>query len=384
MKTRLILSLLCITVYIGNAQNVGVGTTSPTARLEVNKAVKADLKLKSSNYTDTTQLIFSNKNGTTGTDFIISSNQENGLRFSSSSDIPQNTKSNILEIKPNGRIGIATPSPDGKLQINHRATFTNPSLMLYDSSTSIGGGVIQFRNMAGLNKFNLLGSIGSATNGSDSYLDFHRNSFSLMTLRGDGNLGINNTNPEVRLDINGDGAIRNNAVLEFGRGISGKEINAGKIGYGVFGLPDVLSIVGGGQGPTLVRKIKLWAESGTTIGGPAFVEGNLAVGTTVVPSGYKMSVDGKIIAEELRIQNSTAWPDFVFKSDYKLPTLLDVKKHIENHHHLIDVPSAKEIDEKGIVVGEMQNVLLRKVEELTLYILDLQKQIDQLKATKND
>jgi len=73
------------------------------------------------------------------------------------------------------------------------------------------------------------------------------------------------------------------------------------------------------------------------------------------------------------------WPDYVFEEDYNLLPLSEVEQFIQQNNRLPDIPSAKEIEENGLNIGEMQSKLLLKIEELTLYILDLQKQIDELK-----
>jgi hypothetical protein len=119
--------------------------------------------------------------------------------------------------------------------------------------------------------------------------------------------------------------------------------------------------------------IAIWAK------GKAFILNDLAVGGAIVPIGYTMAVDGKIIAEEVRVQNSLDWPDYVFEEDYSLRPLKEVRAFIKENKHLPDVPSASEVDQSGIQLGEMQNILLRKVEELTLYLIDQQKEIEQLK-----
>lgn len=205
----------------------------------------------------------------------------------------------------------------------------------------------------------------------------------IMHIKPTGEMGINYNTPTDRLEVEGNVAIRNNAILHFGKGISGKEVNAGKIGYGIFGYADALSIVGGGNSAGN-RKIRLWAEGGTTLGGNGIVEGNLSVGTSATPVGYRMSVDGKIIAEELRIQNSLVWPDYVFDPQYHLPTLDSIATYINANHHLPDVPSAKEVEVQGIAVSEMQAILLRKIEELTLLLIEQDKKIKQLQsASKN-
>ncbi|GGD07570.1 hypothetical protein GCM10011368_06870 [Hyunsoonleella pacifica] len=78
------------------------------------------------------------------------------------------------------------------------------------------------------------------------------------------------------------------------------------------------------------------------------------------------------------------WPDYVFTNDYKLPTLLEVEAYIKENGHLPNIDSAKEVEKNGVLLGEMNAKLLEKIEELTLYIIEQQKQIELLKLkTKN-
>ena len=81
--------------------------------------------------------------------------------------------------------------------------------------------------------------------------------------------------------------------------------------------------------------------------------------------------------------SNTYWPDYVFGSDYSLMSLKELEQYVNTHRHLPNVPSAKEIEEKGDVdLGAMNAILLEKVEELTRYVIDLQNQIDELKNGK--
>jgi len=109
------------------------------------------------------------------------------------------------------------------------------------------------------------------------------------------------------------------------------------------------------------------------------ISGNVGIGT-LDTKGYKLAVAGGIIAEKVTVKLQSNWPDFVFEKDYRLPSLSEVEKEITENKHLSGVPSAGDISKDGIDVGEMNRILLQKVEELTLYIIDLQKQIDQVKA----
>jgi len=91
-----------------------------------------------------------------------------------------------------------------------------------------------------------------------------------------------------------------------------------------------------------------------------------------------LSVDGLILAKEVRVAVSTTthWADYVFAKGYKLKSLSDVEQYILKHKHLPDVPSAEEVKENGIDMLEMNSILLKKIEELTLYTIALQKQLD--------
>ncbi|WP_053975935.1 fibronectin type III domain-containing protein [Mangrovimonas xylaniphaga] len=113
------------------------------------------------------------------------------------------------------------------------------------------------------------------------------------------------------------------------------------------------------------------------IGRDLFAARNIGVGTTNT-QGYRLAVAGNMIAEEVRVALQASWPDYVFDSTYKLPSLLEVKNHIEEKGHLINVPSKSEVLEQGIGLGEMNAVLLEKIEELTLYILHQEARIQQL------
>jgi trimeric autotransporter adhesin len=106
--------------------------------------------------------------------------------------------------------------------------------------------------------------------------------------------------------------------------------------------------------------------------------GNIGIGTTTIPAGYKVAIDGKLICEEARIQNSTAWPDYVFNEDYKLLPLEDLEKIIRQQKHLPGIPSASVVSKEGFGLGDMNVRLLEKVEELTLYMIDLKKENSKL------
>src|SRR5690606_14357225 len=94
------------------------------------------------------------------------------------------------------------------------------------------------------------------------------------------------------------------------------------------------------------------------------------------PGTWKLAVNGNIRAKEIKVE--TGWSDFVFEEGYELPTLGEVAQHIKEKGHLKDIPSAKEVKENGIFLGEMDAKLLQKIEELTLYTIQQEKQLHNL------
>jgi len=116
--------------------------------------------------------------------------------------------------------------------------------------------------------------------------------------------------------------------------------------------------------------------------------GTLQIGSQSVPSGYMVAVDGKAIFEEVQVELSASWPDYVFETEYNLMSLQDVEKYINVHGHLPNIPSANKVESEGIALGEMQRLMMEKIEELTLHMIRLEKEnkdlIAELKNMSNE
>ena len=104
----------------------------------------------------------------------------------------------------------------------------------------------------------------------------------------------------------------------------------------------------------------------------------VGIGTTDT-KGFKLGVKGKVAAEEVKVSLYNAWPDYVFQNDYNLPSLQQVEAYIRDNGHLKDIPSAKVVETSGLYLGEMNAKLLKKIEELTLYTIQQQKELEAQK-----
>ena len=140
--------------------------------------------------------------------------------------------------------------------------------------------------------------------------------------------------------------------------------------------PNEVAYPWGSTGANLINRPLFAWENGNTQLMRIAANGNITIGTTLTPIAYKLAVGGKIIAEELKVQLQAQWPDYVFKKKYKLPTLAEVEKQIQDKGHLLNMPSAIEIEKNGFDVGEMARIQQEKIEELTLYIIELNKKLD--------
>lgn len=107
------------------------------------------------------------------------------------------------------------------------------------------------------------------------------------------------------------------------------------------------------------------------------VQANGNVGIGIFRPGERLAVNGKIRAREVKVEN-TNWPDYVFKPSYRLMPLNQVESFIKENGHLPEVPSANEVERNGIEIGANQAVLLKKIEELTLHLIEMEKTIKAL------
>ena len=240
-------------------------------------------------------------------------------------------------------------------------------------------------------------NIGNVVTGSGQYfMSFRTNNTDRMVISQSGNVGIGTITPLDKLAIYGSGYAYETIQT------SSTNVQAGYKAYNDSQNAAVLLDIGstaigsmwaGVPLNNLARLTGALSTSGMWVGtagggGPLYLgtnqgtrvtidtSGNVGIGTT--SPGYPLTVNGAVRAKEVIVD--TGWSDYVFDDGYKLASLSEVEAKIKSEHHLPGIPSAKEVAEKGISVGEAQAKLLQKVEELTLYMIDLKKENEALKA----
>lgn len=260
------------------------------------------------------------------------------------------TDFNLVEINNAYTFGYGTGLISSGGQTGVKGTAANGSLPgygLYGVATGAGGASYGVYGTASATAATAYGIYGTTTGGTTQWAGYF-----------DGKVGI----------INGvDASLSGNGFITLG------DISSTNI---VIDNNEIMARNNGANSPLYLND-----DGGDVI--MCYGSGNVRIGAAASSAtGYLLAVDGKVICEELKVQLSDSWPDYVFADDYKLKSLQEVESFIETNNHLPGIPSAAELESEGIEVGEMQKAMMEKIEELTLYIIDLQKQVDALQAEK--
>jgi hypothetical protein len=175
-----------------------------------------------------------------------------------------------------------------------------------------------------------------------------------------GSVGIGTKTPVGKFDVAGGDALFEQML--YVRHIEGKGWNDQSV-----------------RGDLYLQFINCWSDIVFNNGKMIFrgASGNLGIGT--MNPTEKLAVNGRIRAKEV-IVDTTGWSDYVFAKDYKLAPLSDVAQYIEQEGRLPGVPSAQKVAEEGVSLGDMQAILLAKIEELTLHVIQQEKRIQAVEA----
>ncbi|MEO9802467.1 MAG: hypothetical protein ABJF04_04430 [Reichenbachiella sp.] len=368
---------------IGNSGNVGIGTgaASPEELLHINSDVAdAVIKIQSdgSQYgaINFSRERLSGENVVGGSIYMQSNTSSNDATLSidvNTATGPGNINGPHIDIMrrssyptnfinlSNANVGIGTSTPAYTLDV-HGNIRAKQHLI---TGGELSNGRIYIRDVSGNQKILLQ---------SDGFSYFNS-----------GYVGIGTGAPSYLLDVNGsvrfgDSDDSGLTISEFTSALA--EVPGSTSGMQIKGPVHahvVVDIQGNDQNDGFYIRVPETLQVNPVVNKMAFVvKANGNVGIGVNPSD-KLTVDGRIRSEEVKVEIVNG-PDYVFEDNYELLTLQETKQYISTNKHLPEIPSAKEMETNGVDVGEMNMRLLKKIEELTLHMIRIDEELQQLKS----
>lgn len=319
--------------------------------------------------------------------------------------ISKENKAQSNSFPSTGNVGVGTITPASLVHLNSSSPILTLTASQYNGAHKTTLGL-----HTGAEAFLIFGNNGrneirAGNTNPGGYLDFFTNNTVgqetasdgnlTMRLAANGNVGIGTNNAPEKLTIEGG-----NIKIDRGRGYL---LSYASLSETNGGASTILgnNVVAGVAANTVKHNVNPYDNGSfvslnyyygitfhTGINSPQNVEvsvhdsekmritqnGDVGIGTA--NPGEKLSVNGKIRAKEIKVE-AIGWPDYVFENDYKPKSLPELEAFIKKNKHLPEVPSAKQVEQEGIALGEMNKILLKKIEELTLLLIEQNKKIEQ-------
>lgn len=287
-----------------------------------------------------------------------------------------------------GYVGINTTTPIDYLHVNGNVRATQFNVVGGNFNVSSSNNFsLQLNGVPRLSVLSANGFVGIGKDNPLFMLDVN-GSVNASNLFLNGSLGVGTQTPSDKLHVSGgnvhiDGGslLLNSSNSSVYLGNTSTDLNRYLL---VVNSPQLQTPSGVKAGGVLVADVYNYASPAKN---DLIVKGRVGIGTTLAsnPNNYVLAVNGVVGAKDLHIEKSSAtWPDYVFNDDYELASVKDLERYIMENKHLKGVPSAKDVEEHGYSLNEMDVLLLQKVEELTLLIIQQQKEIDALKKRIQD
>ncbi|QKJ31797.1 hypothetical protein HQ865_19175 [Mucilaginibacter mali] len=387
-NTLAIIAIISAISFSANAQTntfpgsgaVGIGTTSPASKLNVVTTNAYDGVSVQGGSTSDGVLGLQVKNSDAAGNYSLGVYGSGLTDIGSSLFLYDNVHSAMrFIIKPSGSVGIGTSTPLAKFEVHGAPIDGNQgSFRLIDNSPQAqnNGGYITLggwrtstgsvTDWAGIKG----GKENATSNDYSAYLAFFTrvNGSSMaerMHITSTGSVGIGTSTPGGKLHVNSDNSGSGSTDWIAGNfgGTAGNRV--------VMGLLNGVATIGSHN-----NALNAWTNIAINPAG-----GKVGIGTD--NPDQLLSVNGTIHSKEVLV-DLTGWSDYVLKPAYKLPALSAVKTYIDQNHHLPEIPAEEEMVKNGLNVGEMNRLLMKKVEELTLYLIQLKNELDELKKTNHN
>ncbi|MFZ4726649.1 MAG: hypothetical protein ACOYMD_14540 [Paludibacter sp.] len=389
--------------------NLGIGTPTPKAKLDINGSIRGNLTAGALNvqtdygnvsigplnenfahiYTDLLRFIFNKP--------VFSLTGQFNSYSTTNMTLNTHETPRMTIMSSNGNVGIGTIIPSDKLTLCGNTTWVGQSIKSFSAN---GGVYIDFYKSTGvkLGGFTMDEATSSLTlrsySGTNGKIKFQTNSTDRITINEVGNVGIGTATPNAnnklevagRLRVNGD--IFANAILTFQddtrfdiTSSNVPSLNGGTFSMPQFGLATPSTGISADLWIAGKNGIRMFTAGEATPRLSISNDGKVSIGTTDVDltNGVLLTVKGTIHAKEILVDLNHPLADFVFHPTYNLMPLHEVEQYVKTNSHLPEIPSAAEVSKNGMSIGEMQNKLLQKIEELTLYVIEQQKEINLLK-----